>query len=799
MRPKTLALIIATLAMITFANSQGFGNSELIRNWQFRLESEPDWRPVTVPHDWSVEYPASPDNASCTGYLPGGIGLYKTVLDIPQEKAGKQFYLYFEGVYNRSEVFVNGTSVGKRPNGYVSFLYDITPHVKAGQKNEVTVRVDHSLSADSRWYTGSGIYRPAHLVTANPIHIAQWGTHYTTTTNVNGQASVSVETKVQNHDAKSSNSKLTVVQELSDGRGISIAKQETALSITSDQESIAHSQLSVPQAKLWSVKEPNLYTLKTTVLQGGEAIDSSVTTVGIRTLTFDPDKGFALNGDWMKLKGVCLHHDAGVLGAAVPKVVWRERLLQLKEIGCNAIRMSHNPQATALYDLCDELGFLVMDEAFDEWEYPKKKWLTGWNKGTPGFQGTADYFLEWGERDLEAMVMRDRNHPSIIMWSIGNEVDYPNDPYSHPILDQEGIEQQHVAGYKKDQPPAERLGDIAKRLAAVVRKHDSSRPVTAALAGAVMSNETAYPTALDVVGYNYTENRYQMDHEKYPNRILYGSENRHDYDAWKSVTENEYIFGQFLWTGFDYLGEAGAWPDRGFSTGLIDQANNIKPRGYYRRALWAENPVAYLGAYSSRDPESDWVSMDAPHSWNFKNREKVRVVCYTNGDEAQLFLNGKPIGDRKPFDKQNAIIHWDIPFKKGELKVVSYQNGQAVATDSIRTDQSPAALQATAREETLAGKYAVSVIPVSLVDSEGRPVTSHDLEITCTLKGPGKLLGLENASRDASENHRDNVATTHHGRLVAYVQATADSGTFEIEFTAKGLESTSISMPILHE
>lgn len=287
-------------------------------------------------------------------------------------------------------------------------------------------------------------------------------------------------------------------------------------------------QLDIKSPKLWSIDSPYLYTIATEVRQKRKIVDKSEIKAGIRKLTFDADKGFALNDEYMKIKGVCIHHDAGCLGAAVPKEVWRRRLESLKGIGCNAIRMSHNPQATCVSELCDEMGFLVMDEAFDEWEYPKKKWISGWNKGKPGFQGSAMYFREWSKRDLADMIRRDRNHPSIIMWSIGNEVDYPNDPYSHPVLDKEGISQHHVKGYQPNQPRAERLGEIAKELVAEAKKHDTSRPVTAALAGAVMSNETEYPGALDIVGYNYTEYRYKKDNKKYPDRVLYGSETRHD-------------------------------------------------------------------------------------------------------------------------------------------------------------------------------------------------------------------------------------------------------------------------------
>ncbi len=794
-----LGLVVALGGM---ARGQGFGDSSAVREWQFHLGDDIEqtsgeitsgtWRDVTVPHDWSVELPASPDKASCTGYLPGGIGWYRTELDVPAGMEGQRYQLYFEGVYNRSEVFINGNSVGNRPNGYVSFMYDITQHVKPGEKNIVTVRVDHSLDADSRWYTGSGIYRPVHLVVANPIHIGLWGVYCVAETDVAGKATLNVETSVENHSGQSI--AIEVKQELIDPTGKTVAVSSSEQDIPERDGAIRQS-IRIEHPELWSIDAPNLYSLKTTVSVAGKVVDETTTRIGIRFLKFDPDKGFALNGEWMKVKGVCLHHDAGVLGAAVPKEVWRARLLQLKEIGCNAIRMSHNPQATDLYDLCDELGFLVMDEAFDEWEYPKKKWIKGWNQGEPGFQGSADFFEEWAERDLAAMVKRDRNHPSIILWSIGNEVDYPNDPYSHPVLDREGIGQQHVAGYQKDQPPAERLGDIAKKLAVVVRGLDRSRPVTAALAGAVMSNETGYTGALDVVGYNYTESRYRTDHEKYPERVLYGSETRHDLDAWKAVRDNDFIFGQFIWTGFDYLGEAGAWPSRGFTTGMIDLANNIKPRGYFRRALWSEKPVAYLGTQRIRGNNAA-PSMDAGRSWNYREGQQVRVVCYTNGDEAELLLDGKQVGERKPYDDQTAIIYWDIPYQPGELKVVAFKDGKAVADDSLRPDGEPDKLAAKVDAAALSGKHAVAVIPVSVVDAEGHLVQGARNEITCTVRGPGKLLGLENASNNAAENFRDNIAACSSGRLLAYIQATADEGTIDVTFSAQELEPAAVELKI---
>lgn len=645
-----LRMTIVFLALWGVLNGwgQGFGNRELINvDWYFNLGDikyggaeffdHSEWRKLELPHDWSVESVASPSLASCTGYLPGGIGWYRKDLDIPKNKEGNKVYVYFEGVYNNSEVFINGKWIGKRPNGYVSFMYDLTPYLNFGGRNVLAVRVDHSQDADSRWYTGSGIYRDVYLVYANPVHIGLWGVSYSAKVNQKN-AVLSVQAEVENTDKMPVTVK--VLHEVFDRDGKKVGAGSRDYSLKADEMVKKELTISVAQPKLWSLENPYLYTIKTTLSKGGKVIDRTETQAGIRSLTFDPNKGFALNGKLMKVKGVCIHHDAGCLGVAVPKEVWRRRLLQLKEIGCNAVRMSHNPQATCVYELCDELGILIKDEAFDEWEYAKKKWITGWNKGKPGFQGSASYFREWSKKDLADMIRRDRNHPSIIMWSIGNEVDYPNDPYSHPVLDQAEIGQQHVRGYRKEQPRAERLGDIAKELVEEAKKHDLSRPVTAALAGAVMSNETDYPAALDVVGYNYTENRYQIDHEKYPNRILYGSETRHDLNAWKAVRDNDFIFGQFIWTGFDYLGEAGPWPSRGFTTGMIDLAGNIKPNGYFRRALWLESPTVYVGTHKIESAKKK-PSANASAVWNYEPGDIIRVVAYTNCEEAELLLNGK--------------------------------------------------------------------------------------------------------------------------------------------------------------
>jgi len=800
-----------------------FGQPELINSqWKFTLSDTPDpkvkdyntpeWKTVNLPHDWSVKEQLNPTLASATGYLPGGIGWYHKTIAIAQQRQGEKVYIYFEGVYNRSEVFINGQSVGKRPNGYVSFMYDITSYIQYGKDNTIAVRVDHSQDADSRWYTGSGIYRNVWLVYANPIHIAQWGV-YAYPEIGKGEGTLNIEVELEN--GTSTGSGLSVVNELIDTNSKVVAKTTDKITVAASLKGKLTTKLKIKNPLLWDLDNPNLYTLKTTVLKDGKAIDATSTTTGFRSFTFDPDKGFALNGKWMKMKGVCIHHDAGVLGSAVPKEVWKRRLLTLKEIGVNAIRTSHNPQAPELYNLCDELGVLVLDEAYDEWEFPKRKWLEGWNVGTPGFQGAFDFFEEWGEKDLADIVRRDRNHLSVFAWSIGNEVDYPNDPYSHPVLDggkDTGFTQAMFGGYKKDAPDAMRLGDIAKRLVKVVKQYDKSRPTTAGLAGVAMSNQTEYPGALDIAGYNYTESMYETDHKTYPNRVIYGSENRHDLNAWKAVRDNEFIFGQFLWTGIDYLGESGRWPSRGFYSGLLDFGGFMKPRGYYRQSLWSENPMAYLGTYptpgkGSRSQMKDvWSQLDAENEgnnyvervpsmdawpvWNYQDGQSIRVVCYTNTAKAKLLLNGTEAGQIKEYDDNTGIIYWDIPYKQGKLEVIGMdKDGNETARYAIQSSKQPYALTIVQTDKEIDKNTGLAQVVLQVVDENGVPVKLSDNEVTCQIAGPAKSLGLEAGNNEDMTDYTDNKQRVYHGHILAYIQATGDAGEINVRFTSPWLKS----------
>ncbi|MGM9770236.1 MAG: glycoside hydrolase family 2 TIM barrel-domain containing protein [Candidatus Cryptobacteroides sp.] len=456
MSKRSLFTVLATLLLFIAASAEvsaqvSFGSSELFnKGWKFVLGDNPEssspafddtsWQEVNVPHDWSVSMPTSRDKYSCTGWLPGGIGWYRKSFELGKEP-GERYYLYFEGVYNRSTVYLNGRELGSRPNGYISFMYEITDCLAHGGPNTLAVRVDHSREADSRWYTGSGIYRNVWLVKAPDRHFAQWGLSYSLSDLDADRAVLSVSSGIEPSRTSCGKGNMKVRFAMYDASGNCVAEK-----MVKPSGNMASAELEIPHPELWSVDSPVLYSLESELILKGEVVDRAATRAGIRESVFDPDRGYFLNGKNMKLKGVCLHHDAGVLGAAVPAEVWRRRLMALKSIGVNAVRTSHNPQSPAFYDICDEIGLLVMDEAFDEWRYPKRKWLEGWNVGKPGFEGSYDFFEEWAEKDITDMVRRDRNHPSIIMWSIGNEVDYPNDPYTHPVLAGEYREKDPATG-----------------------------------------------------------------------------------------------------------------------------------------------------------------------------------------------------------------------------------------------------------------------------------------------------------------------------------------------------------------
>lgn len=752
--------------------------------------NDSQWRQLDLPHDWSVEGPFSDQWASGTGYLPGGIGWYRKSFEATKGLTDKLVYLYFDGVYKNSEVWINEHYLGKRPNGYASFFYEISKYVKKSGRNVIAVKVDHTDFADARWYPGSGINRKVYLIKVNPVHIDVWGIAFTTPNVSKENADVEVNIDIRNESLRKGNARVTT--ELISSKGEVVAKQNADI-LLDKNASRATLRFSVSNPSLWSVEHPTLYHLKTSVTLDKKVVDVVTEQVGFRSFTFDKDKGFFLNGEQIKLKGVCVHDDAGALGSAVPAAVWERRLRILKAAGVNAIRMSHNPHQDYFYDLCDRLGFLVQDEAFDEWEIGKNKWIKGWNVGTPGKDGYSKDFKQWAERDLGDMILRNRNRTSIIMWSIGNEIDYPNDPYTHEILNTGRNPQIYGKGYQPGNPPAAEMGVIAKRLVDVVRKLDATRPVTAALAGVVMSNETTYPDVLDVVGYNYQEYRYDDDHQKFPNRIIYGSENGQSFDAWKAVSDHDFISAQFLWTGFDFLGEARAWPVRSSGAGMLDLAGFPKPQYYFRKSLWTNEPfLSVLTTIGNREKGFS----DPCACWNYNASDSVSVIGVGNVDEIEVIVNGRSYG-KKTISDRSSRTPVKVLYEPGEVMVKGFKAQREVTNQKLQTSGSTFKLRLEGDRQVLAAnRDSVAHIEVYVADEKGIIVAQANQEVEVIIKGPGKLIGLESGDLSSHENYKANKRKLYKGKLLAYVQATS-KGEIVVEVKSPGLASASIAIKTL--
>lgn len=749
-----------------------------------------DWKPVTLPHDWSIEGPFDEQWASATGYLPGGIGWYRKSFDLAPTLRNKQVFLYFDGVYKNSEVWINGHYLGKRPNGFTPFQYEITPYLAKNGLNLVAVKVDHTQFADSRWYTGSGIYRNVYLVATDPVHVDLWGVRFVTPEVTPQRATATVTVSVVNQSGAAK--PVLVKAQLLDANGKAMANAQQQVMVQGGGKVDAALSFTVANPLLWSTQRPALYKLVTTLSANGKQLDNLTETVGFRSFRFDKDKGFFLNGQHMKLKGVCIHDDAGALGVAVPEEVWVRRLKTLQEAGCNSLRMSHNPHADYLYDLADKMGFLVMDESFDEWEVGKNKWIKGWNVGKPGNDGSFSDFKEWADHDVADMVLRNRNRPSIIFWSIGNEIDYPNDPYTHEVLNTGRNPQIYGRGYTASHPAASRLTELSRQLVAVVKKYDTTRPVTAALAGVVMSNEVGFPETLDVVGYNYQEYRYPDDHKKYPNRVIYGSENGMAYSAWAAVANNEYISGQYLWTGIDYLGEARTWPSKGNQAGLLDLAGFKKPEFFFRQSLWAEAPMIYIGTAPVANPVNNRRALAA--SWKYKAGDSIRVSCFTNCDEAELILNGKSLGKRQLVDAPERVITWPVIYQPGDLIVKGYKDGKELAQYALKTAGDAYSIEAKADRRSFdKTQKQLSHIEINVLDQYGVPVYLADNEITVKVEGPAKLIGLESGSTTSHEPYKAEKRKAFKGRLLAYIRSDQKAGPVTVTITAPGLQPKVVS------
>jgi beta-galactosidase len=737
-----------------------------------------DWQAVTLPHDWSSDGPFAKEGGSGNGFAPGGLGWYRKHFSVAQNFSNQCVSGEFDGIYDFSEVWMNGQYVGGRPYGYSSFACDLTPFLKSGGDNVLAVRVDHSRFADSRFYTGSGIYRNARLVFTDAVHIARNGVFVLTPKVSEGETVVTVETTWTNEMNLDQEGAVQTTLLAPDGQVVA-KPAASSRRFQAGKTAVCSQQVYFPHPQLWNLDDPKLYRAVSKIISAeGTILDEVTNTFGIREFHFDADKGFFLNGKSLKLKGVCLHHDAGPIGAAVPDKVLERRLRTLKEIGANAIRTSHNPPDPALLDMCDRLGFLVMDEAFDEWKPMKNKWVVARNEGAPSHFGYGEVFDQWAVTDVSDLVRRDRNHPSIILWSIGNEIDYANDPFSHPVLGAE---------FRPQNPRAENMPKLAKPLIAAVKALDPTRPVTMALANVAMSDAVGLPELLDMAGYNYQEGRYADDHKKFPKRIIYGSENSHQLNAWEAVATNDFIAGQFLWTGADYLGEANEWPNRASPPGLLDLCGFKKPLGWFRQSLWADKPMVYLSVSSGFGGRRGFAGVE---SWNWRSNETVSALCVANCPNVELLLNGKSIGTQKLSEARRGMLRWEIPFEPGTLQAVGRDDsGRELCRCALRTAGAPARIELLPDPKELrADGKDVCHVEFRIVDANGVRVPSADSEVAFTLTGPAKILGIGNGDVNSVEDCKSNKHHIFLGRGLAILQTTDRSGEITVQATATGLE-----------
>ena len=730
------------------------------------------WRLLNIPHDWSIEgaYDAKNPTGEGGGYLPAGIGWYRKTFVLPDEYAKRQVSIEFDGVMANSDVWINGHHLGNRPNGYVSFSYELTGHLNFGKNkiNVIAVRADNSKQPASRWYTGAGIYRHVRLVATQPVHISHWGVYITTPEVTDLKATVRVNTSVTNQSSKESSFVLKTT--LKSPGGQTIQSTESMQVIAAGKSVIIKQDLVVSNPQLWNLDKPNIYLAASNLYtKDNQPLDDNTTSFGIRQIRFDASSGFSLNNVNLKLKGVCLHHEAGGLGAAVPLRAWERRLERLKQIGVNAIRTSHNSTAPEFLDLCDRMGFLVMDETFDVWETKKANAAFGYNL----------YFSKWWDTDIRSIVERDRNHPCIVIYSVGNEI--------HDNLNNED-------GFRK-----------YKQQQDLIHQLDSTRPVTMALFRPNSSNvyKNGFAELMDVVGQNYREPELIAYHNEHPNSVIIGTENGHAQRVWVALRDNPFMCGQFLWTGIDYLGES-KWPIITRNSGLLDRTGALKPRAYERQSWWSNDPMVNINrtADSTEVLESDGSDGEKgiarlTHDWTPLSIEKYKnanIQVYSNCDEIEVFLNNKSVFS-KTLSKGEDGAAFRISFESGAIKVVGKIAGKVVATDELRTAGKPEKIVLTADKSSIANTWDdISYITAKIVDSNGVQCPASDQIIKFEISGPGSVAAVDNGNLSSHELFKASQRQTYQGQCIAIVRATASSGEITIKASADMLKGAEITV-----
>ena len=787
--PNRLITVIVSLLTVTSSFAAGRLHDSFDFDWKFKLGAadgaeapffdDSAWTDVQLPHDWSMTLPyLSPQQggSGSMGFMQGGIGWYRKTFAVPAAWKGRRVSLEFDGVYHRSTVYVNGRQVSFHPYGYTAFALDITDYLLPGRDNVVAVKVDHSDFPTSRWYSGSGIYRHVWLNVTDPVHVALWGTYVTTPSVSAQQAAVKVETSLENESGKAANVTLTSELKAPDGRVV--AKQSSGAQIPAGGKQTVSQQFTVASPALWDIDSPQLYSLVTTVRRSGRVIDNYETPFGIRDIRFDPDKGFFLNGRSVKMKGGDVHQDAGSLGAAIPDRAQERRIRLMKETGFNAIRCSHNPPAREFLDWCDRIGMLVIDEAFD-------KWKSGYYE---------QWFDDWWKADLTSMVLRDRNHPSVVLWSVGNE--------TQEQWDQSDVGAKRLAALRAE---CERLDPSRK--VAVTTCPDYNRTF----------DKNGFNAAVEVVGYNYQEPFYDSDHAQFPDRIIYGSEVLPYYSVgrerlreyievnpWYDYASRDFIFGYFIWAAIDYWGESSGWPSKAWPTGIYDVCMHEKPQAAFFRAVWKDEPIAKIAIEDPSLPldrgKDMWTWPLLASHWNFPrhdNTQMVQVDVFTNCDEVELFVNNTSIGRRRLADFPNNTIKWRIPYSPGTIRAVAYNAGAEVTSDELKTAGEPVALCLKADRSVLdADGQDLSYVEIEMVDAQGIVVPDADRPVRIDVQGAGRFVCMDNGDTADSDAQLRSDKPTFLGRAQAVIRSSRTPGTILITATADGLPAATLQLTV---
>jgi beta-galactosidase len=753
------------------------------------------WRKLDVPHDWSIEGPFSETNktSGSDAFLPAGVGWYRKHFSLPTDFPNACYFIEFDGVMANSDVWINGFHLGHRPNGYVGFSYELTGHLNFGGDNVIAVRCDNSVQPASRFYCGAGIYRHVRLVRTTPLHFLQNGIFISTPQVNETQATIHAQVIVTNEHIVPQ--KIFLNLSVLDPAGKIVATAQTPVQIISNLDSLQFNQdVIVKNPQIWDLEQPALYQARVEVCgppletdsatsaekfmpaNAGSMSDDDVVSFGIREFHFDADTGFWLNGKNFKVKGVCLHADGGAFGMAVPISIWEARLKNLKSLGVNAIRTAHNPPAPEFLNLCDRMGFLVMDEMFDCWTVGKI--------GLDG-QHLADYHLyfnDWSKIDTADIVRRDRNHPSIILYSAGNEI--------------------------HDTPNAELAKKILSGLVEIFHTNDPTRPVTQALLRPNVSHDydDGLADMLDVVGQNYRVDEILAAHAQKPSRKIIGTENGVDRKQWLALRDNAPYAGQFLWSGIDYMGEARRWPLVCHGSGLLDRTGAPRPVAFERQSWWGDAPMVFIArriAATDAMPVDPGYAGDEKFSlvlfpdWTPKNLSPhdENVEIYSNCKEVELFLNGKSLG-AKEINADASPRNWRVPFEPGTLKAVATdENGKVVATDELRTAGEPAQIILSADKNKIADDWDdVSSVTATVADKDGVTVPGADNLISFKISGAGFIAAVDNADNMSHEPLQADERSAFHGRCVAYVKANAASGEISLTASATGLKSAAITI-----